>query len=150
MPLFVSTATATSPSATTKTCVQLATGAAVTCKVIGFDISFDGADSTKTPIVVTLQKPTGASSGGSSFTPLVVGPETSRTASTTSRVNDTTIGGSAVVYGRWAVPPTGGFSYQFPLGRELVMKVSEYLELVVTTVAGSATPTYHANVWFEE
>lgn len=150
MPIFVSTATAASPSNTTKTAVQLATGAAVTCKVVGFDITFDGADSTKTPIMVTLQKPTGASSGGSSFTPLVVGPETSRTASTTSRVNDTTIGGSAVVYGRWYIPPTGGFSYQYPLGRELVMKVSEFLELVVTTVTASGTPNYAANLWFEE
>ena len=148
---YVCTATAACGSATAKVAIQLATGTTITNTIMGFDISFDGADSTKTPIVVTLEKPTAAGSGGAAFTPLTLGPDAVANASvTTSRTNDTTPGTGNVVYARWAVSPTSGFSYQFPLGRELTMRVSEFVELKVTTVAGSGTPTYHANLWYEE
>ena len=151
MPLYVCTATAASASNAAKVAIQLATGTAVTNKIIAFDISFDGTTATNTPIVVTLEKPTAASSGGSTFTPLTLGPQAAADAAvTTSRVNDTTAGTGNVVYARWAINPTTGFSYQFPLGRELTMRVSEFLELKVTTVTASGTPTYHANLWFEE
>ena len=149
--LFVCTATAACASNAAKTAIQLATGTTVANAIVAFDISFDGADATKTPIIVTLEKPTAASSGGSTFTPLTLGPyATAVAAVTTSRVNDTTPGTGNVVYARWAVSPTSGFSYQFPLGRELTMRVSEFLELKVTTVTASGTPAYHANLWFEE
>src|SRR5512142_1486470 len=126
MPLYVVTATAACASNAAKTAIQIATGTTVTCRLVAFDVSFDGADSTKTPIVVTLEKPTAAGSGGSgAFTPLTYGPQAvADAAATTARTNDTTPGASAVVYHRWAVSPTSGFSYQFPLGRELTLRVS--------------------------
>lgn len=149
--LYVCNATAASASNAAKTAIQLATSTTATCKVVAFDISFDGADATKTPIVITLEKPTAAGSGGAAFTPLTLGPDAVAAASvTTPRTNDTTPGTGNVVYYRWAVPPTSGFSYQFPLGRELSMRVSEFLELKVTTVTASGTPTYHATLTFEE
>lgn len=151
MALFVCNATAACAANAAKTAIQLATGTAVTAKLVAFDVSFDGTSATATPIVVTLEKPTAASSLGSVFTPLTYGPQAvANTASTTSRVNDTTPGTGNVVYHRWAVPPTSGFSYQFPLGRELTLRVSEFLELKVTTVTASGTPNYHVNLVFEE
>ena len=150
MALFVVQAGAASPSNGTKVACQIATTSTKPCIVVGFDISFDGADATKTPIQVQLASPTAAGSGGSTFTPLLVSSESSATSSTTARVNDTTAGASATLFAAWYVSPTSGFSYQFPLGREVDLLISDFLELKVVTVTASGTPNYLANLWFVE
>lgn len=147
----VNTGAVASPSATTKVAVQLATTSTKACKIIGFDITFDGTDATKTPILVTFARETGASStGGSAPTPALAEGDASVTANTTARISDTTDGASPTVIAGWYVSPTSGLSYQFPLGREISMKISDFVAMRVTTVAGSGTPNYNATVWFEE
>ena len=150
MPLFVVQAGAASPSNSTKVPCQIATTSTKTCKIVAFDISFDGVTAAATPIEVQIARATGASSGGSSFTPLLVSADTSATSSTTARVNDTTAGSSPTKLASWYVAPTSGFSYQWPLGREIQCKISEFYELKIVTVTGSGTPNYQAQLWFEE
>jgi hypothetical protein len=147
----VNTGAVASPSNTTKVAVQLATTSTKACKIIGFDITFDGTDSTKTPILVTFARETGASSvSGSAPTPVLAEGDASVTANTTARISDTTDGASPTVICGWYVSPTSGLSYQFPLGREISMKISDFVAMRVTTVTASGTPNYNATVWFEE
>jgi hypothetical protein len=129
----VSTGVVASPSNGTKVAVQLATTA------------------TNTPIRVSFARETGASSvSGSAPTPVLAGGDASVTASTTARISDTTDGASPTEICSWYVPPTSGFSYQFPLGREISMKISDFVALRIITVTGSGTPNYVVNLWFEE
>lgn len=138
-------------SAAVKVMVQIASTTTKTCKIIGFDVSFDGTTATNTPILVELCRETGASStGGSAPTPARAGGDASVTSAMTARINDTTDGASPTVLGGWLVPPTSGFSYQFPLGREVTMVISDFIALRCTTVAGSGTPNYDATLWYEE
>lgn len=147
----VNTGAVASPSAATKVCVQLASTTTKTCKIIGFDITFDGTDSTKTPILVTIARETGVSStSGSAPTPVRAGGDASVTSAMTARISDTTDGASPTVIAGWYVPPTSGLVYQFPLGREPSMFISDFIALRVTTVAGSGTPNYNATLWYEE
>jgi len=151
MPLFVVQANGiASPSNSTKVACQIATTSTKVATIVACDISFDGTTSTSTPISVRLVRPTAAGSGGSTFTPLLVSGDTSATSSTTARISDTTAGASGTILATWYVPPTSGFSYQFPLGREIVCKISEFYELQVVTVTASGTPNYNANLWFVE
>lgn len=147
----VNTGSVASPSAATKVCVQLASTSTKTCKIIGFSVTFDGTDATKTPILVTLARETGVSStGGSAPTPVRMGGDASVTSAMTARISDTTDGASPTVLDGWFVPPTGGVIYQYPLGREPSMIISDWIALRVTTVAGSGTPNYNATLIYEE
>ena len=137
-------------SAAAKVAVEIATGAAVTCKIVAFDVSFDGTSATATPILIELVKTTAASSGGAAGTNNVVSADTSRTSQFTSRTNDTTDGTSPTVLSGWLVHPQTGLSYQWPLGREPNVPVSAFWEFRITTVSGSGTPNYDVNVWVEE
>lgn len=137
-------------SAALKVAAQIATASTMPALWIAWDVTFDGTDPTKTPILCEIVKTTSASStGGTAPTPAKWGA-TQTTALSSARINDTTDGGSPSVLASWLVPTTGGFSYQFPLGRELYMPVSTFYEMRLTTVSGSATPNYVVNVFFEE
>lgn len=138
-------------NAALKVAVQLASTANKTCKITGFDVSFDGVDATKTPILVELVRETGVSStGGTAPTPVLEGGDASATSAMTARINDTTDGAGPTVIRSWLVSPTSGFSYQYPLGRELSLKISDFVALRITTVAGSGTPNYEATLAYEE
>jgi len=147
----VNTGAVASPSNTTKVAVQLASTATKTCKIVAFDITFDGTDSTKTPILITFARETGVSStSGSAPTPVLAGGDASVTSAMTARISDTTDGSAPTVICGWYVPPTSGLAYQFPLGREITLKISDFVALRVTTVTASGTPNYNATVWYEE
>lgn len=138
-------------ASTTKVACQLATGTTITNAIIGFDISFDSVatGAGAIPIRVELVRATGASSGGSTLTPLEW--ETTGPASiTTARINDTTDGSSPTIVMSWLVSPTSGFSFQFPLGREIKMVVSDFFELRLISQSGMTTCNYEANLHFEE
>lgn len=147
---FTIRANAASPSNTVKVACSIASTSTKTAKLTQLDISFDGVDNTKTPILVELVRTTSAPSGGASHTPALLGGDASVTSNCTARINDTTDGGSPTVLLSWYVPPTGGLSIQFPLGREPSLKISDFLELRVTTVTASGTPNYAAAITFEE
>lgn len=149
MPSYGVRANAALPNATTKVAAQLATGANITAKLVGFSISFNGVDGSKAPVSVRMVKPTAASSGGSSFTPLQRNGRP-RTAQATARVNDTTPGTGAVIHRAWYVPPTSGLDIEYPLGREFELSASEFLELQVVTTENLSALSYEATLIFEE
>ncbi len=152
MALFtVNSGKVASASAALKVAVQIASTSTKTCKIVGVDFTFDGTTATNTPILCEMVRETGASStGGTAPTPVLAGGDASVTSNMTARINDTTDGASPTVLCGWLVPPTGGFSYQWPLGREITLKISDFVAARVTTVAGSGTPNYDVTIWFSE
>lgn len=143
-------------SAALKVAVDIKAASGTTCKLVAFDCTFDGTSATATPILLELVKESTASATtGSAFTPVQVGGGQTRTAQFTARINDTADGTNTSVLAAWLIPPTSGFSYQFPLGREVEIgpfgtAADTYLALRITTVAGSGTPNYEVNAWIEE
>jgi hypothetical protein len=138
-------------ASTTKVACQIATGSTVTATVLGFDIAFDSTatGAGAVPIQVQLARPTAAGSGGSTQTPAKFNND-DIAAVVTGRKNDTTAGASPTVIKEWLVSPTTGFSYQFPLGRELVLAESDFLELKLISQSGMTTCNYVGNIDFEE
>lgn len=141
--------TACAAAASVKVGVQLATGAAVRATITQIDVMFNGVTSTEKPVKVELVKTTGASSGGSSYTPLLNQPG-GRASQTTARINDTTDGSSPTIQQGYLIPATSGICMQFPLGREIEMAVSEFWEVRITLQSGAAANDYLVNVWFTE
>lgn len=135
----------------TKVACQLATGTTINNILRGFDISFDSVASGAgaIPVRVQIVKATGASAAGATATPGKNYPA-DIAAATTARVNDTTDGASPTILKEWLVSPTSGFSFQFPLGREICMNNSDFLELRLVSQAGMTTCNYVANLDFEE
>jgi hypothetical protein len=138
-------------SAALKVAVQIASTSTKTCKIVAVDCTFDGTTATNTPILLEMVRETGASNtSGTAPTPVLAGGDASVTSSMTARINDTVDGASPTVLNGWLIPPTSGFSYQWPLGREITLKISDFVAARVTTVAGSGTPNYDVTIWYEE
>lgn len=147
----VSSGTQSLAAATTRVAVQLATGAAVTNTVIAFDVTFDGTATGSAAIAVKVQivRTTGASSGGTAPTP-APWKKGQIASATTARINDTSDGASPSVIKEWLISPTAGIVYQFPLGRDLEMEASDFVEVRLVSQSGMTTCDYSVNVDFEE
>lgn len=116
--------------------------------VVGFDVAFDGITASNVPVKVDFCRVANTATGAASPpvpSPLLGG---GTAATTTVKWNATSEGASApaAICG-WYVPPTSGFSYQFPLGREIVIAASGLLALR-TTPANAVNVI--ANIWIEE
>lgn len=133
-------------AATARTLIELATGATIDNVWVGFDITFDGVTATAVPVKVDIISTT-ASGTGTSHTPARIGNAQARASITTAEILTTVEGSTPTVLMSWYVPPTSGFSYQWPLGRELGMTVSKFFGLRCTAPAGVNAL---ANVFFEE
>lgn len=121
-------------AATAKTVVELATGATIDNTLISLDVSFNGVTSTAVPVLVEVIT-TAATGTGTAATPNRVGPNQGRPSLTTAKTNLTVEGSTPVVVWSWYVPPTSGFSYLWPLGRELSMGPSKFLGIRCTAPA---------------
>lgn len=133
-------------AATARTLIELATGSTIDNVWLGFDITFDGATATAVPVKVDIITTT-ASGTGTTYTPVKFGASQSKSAITTAEVLTTVEGSSPTVLMSWYVPPTSGFSYQWPLGRELYMAPSKFMGIRCTAPAGVNAI---ANLVFEE
>lgn len=137
------------PSAAAKTLLQVVMGSANRGKVIAFEVSFDGADSTKTPILVELIRQTTA--GTSSALTLVKNDEASMAAIGTALQTFTAEPTPGDILASTELSPAGGiYSYQFPMDDNPVIAASGRLGIRVTTVAGSGTPNCVAWLKFSE
>ena len=136
-------------SAAAQTVLQVVAGSTKRLQVKSFEVSFDGADSTKTPILVDLTRQTTA--GTSSALTLVKHDEASEAAIATALQTFTAEPTAGDVLASVYLSPAGGiYSYQFPLGDEPVVAASGRIGLRVTTVAGSGTPNVAAWLKFLE
>jgi hypothetical protein len=124
-------------AATAKTVAEITTGSGVTNAWVSFDVTFDGATATNVPVKVELVSYTGASTG-TAFTPLKANGEAQNVAATsTAKVNDTVEPTTPTVRRSWAIPPTSGVLFQFPLGREVAyMPVSSIYGIRCTAPNG--------------
>jgi hypothetical protein len=136
-------------SAAAKTILQIVTGATHRAKVKSIEVSFDGTDSTKTPVLVELIRQTTA--GTSSALTLVQDDEASAAPIATALQAFTVEPTAGAVLRKKYLSPAGGiYSYQWPLGDEPSIDVSGRLGIRLTTVAGSGTPNCCAELTFEE
>ncbi len=139
-------------ASTTKVAIGLATGAAVTATLIGWDISFDSTASGAgaVSVRVALVRCTGVSSvAGSAVTPAPTA-KGGLAAAVTARAGDTTDGSAPTIIKEWLVSPTAGYSYIWPYGKELEMAVSDFLELRVTSQSGMTTCNFIADIDHQE
>lgn len=136
-------------SAAAKTLVQVATTSTKRILVKSWEVSFDGADSTKTPCLVELLRQTTAGTA-SALTPVKndQGSETVISSAQQTFTVEPTAGD--ILHSVYLSPAGGIFSYQFPLGDEPVVGVSGWIGVRVTTVAGSGTPNCSAFIKFLE
>jgi hypothetical protein len=143
--------TAAPAAAAVKVAVQLATGAAVTNTIIGIDITDDSVatGAGAVPTLVELVRTTGASSGGAVATP-APWKKGQIASGTTARINDTTDGAGPTVIMSWLVQPTGGQLMQLPLGRDVDMEASDFMEVRLTPQSGVTAYNYDVNVHIEE
>ena len=136
-------------SAAAMTVLQVVAGSTVRPLVKAWEVSFDGADSTMTPVLVELIRQTTA--GTSSALTLVKHDEASEPAISTALRTFTAEPTAGDILASVYLSPAGGiYSYQFPLGDEPVVAASGRIGLRGTTVAGSGTPNVAAWMKFLE
>lgn len=120
-------------AATSKTALQLVTGATRKAKVLEFGVSFASTTSTDGPVLAEFLVNTSAGTS-SAFTPIALDlsdPAAIQTALNTFTVEPT--GTAAAGPGPWRVTPVGGlFVYQFPVDQELKVPVSTRIGLRLT------------------
>jgi hypothetical protein len=136
-------------SAAAKTVLQVVAGSTTRQLVKAWEVSLDGADSTKTPVLVELVRQTTA--GTASALTLVKHDEASVAALGSAQQTFTIEPTAGDILASVYLSPAGGiYSYQFPLGDEPVIASSGRLGIRVTTVVGSGTPNVAAWLKFSE
>lgn len=135
-------------SGTAKSIVSVITGSTVTGRLIGFDVTFDGATATEVPVLVEIVRFT-TDGTGTGFTPIKGNGEAqNRAALCTSKHTYTVEPTTATVIRSFYIPATSGLPYAWPLGRE-----QGYLPpSTVTTIrcTANATRNVAVNLDFEE
>ena len=144
--------TAGAAAASVKVAVELQTGSGEVLRIKQVDVMFNGTSATAKPVKVELVKTTGASSGGSTYTPLKVNGDAYAvsTSFASCRINDTTDGSSPTIQQAYLVPATSGICIQFPLGCEPMVSASEFWEVRITWQTSETVTDYLVNVWWEE
>lgn len=147
---FVITSGSAAVATTLKVMAQMATGTALDNVMLGWDVYQNGAlNATTAASQVDVQRQSGVSSGGATFTPNRLNPITPHAAATTVRINDTTNGATPTTLFSLFVPVVSGISYQYPLGRELAMTASSWLAFCITGATG-VSANYIFNGYFAE
>ena len=130
-----------------KTLLQIAAAANHRVLVVELSVSFDGTDSAGAPILVEILRQTDAGTM-SSLTPVKVDADGDETLQTTAQENATAEPTAGDVIMREQVHPQGGgWTWQAPFGRELVLTGGERLGVRVTAAAAVNAV---ARVVFEE
>ena len=144
--------TAGAAANTAKVAVELQTGSGEIIRIKQVDVTLNGTNAAAKPVLVELVKTTGASSGGSTYTPLKVNGDAyaKATSIVSARINDTSDGASPTIQQAYLVPATSGMVIQFPLGCEPIVSASEFWEVRVTWQSGETVTNYLVNVWWEE
>lgn len=144
MQFVAAPSTFTAPSNASRTAIRLAPTSAVDMQLLEFGVSFDGTTATNTPILIKLTQ--SASITGGSASSITVHSMRDSAASVSVTANTYTAEPaytSQNTLKQWYVPPTSGIVIQFPLGREPQRLAASNvgLEIMITTVTGSGTPT---------
>ena len=136
-PLYIARVSALALSAaTTRTVLQVVSASSRRLAIKEWGISFDGADATKTPILVEILRQTTAGTS-SSLTLVQNDPgDPAPLASALQGFSSTEPTSGDVLWSEY-ITPAGGFDrVQLPLGEEIGVAVSTRLGLRVTTASG--------------
>jgi hypothetical protein len=133
-------------AATAKSALELGTSAATRIKIVEWWVTFDGVTPSNVPVKVEVGRfsagVTTATSVSDKF------DVADGTPATTSKHSTSTEGaGTADDILYFYVPPTGGFHYVAPLGREMVMGVSSFWRMRLT--APNAVNCQAGVIWEE-
>lgn len=146
-PVVVATGTAI------KTLLQLGTPSTCEVKVIEWGISFDGS-AAATPIKVELFGTTVTSTGGTGVSPVQWGNANGPASLCVSGASGTCFspsGEGTVANYRpldvQLIAPTSQYVHQFPLGREPMIAISQFIRIRVT--AGAGVNAYAYIIWEE-
>jgi hypothetical protein len=133
-------------AATAKTCIEIATPATQTNRIIDLTVGADAVVSGTLKVELITLAATGT---GTAYTPKKCNGEAqNRAANTTGKITDTAEGTTPTVLKTYLFPlPLGGFEIQLPLGRERYMPVST---IVGVRLTASVACNGYAYVEFEE
>ena len=141
-------------AATAKTCLMVIAPSTISGQLVELSVTFDGVTASNTPVLVELVKSSNATNSTPGTNNTSVTPVQSRgdgntngaglaplfTAFAASTSEPTVL----TVLKRWLVPPTSGFVYQAPLGREAAIVPSSGMGVRLT-----APQTVNARVGLE-
>lgn len=117
---------------TKKTVLQILAPTNQRVLVSEWSISFEGLDPVGTPIQVTLERQSTAGSGGDPLTPVKTNSGDDETIQTTALSDiDTSQPTETATLRREKVHPQGGYTWQAPFGKEIVVKGGERLGITV-------------------
>lgn len=123
-------------AATAKSIAELGTSASVRARIIEWSVTFDGVTATAVPVKVEVGRFSAAVTTATTFTADkldTADPTPGITAKHTTTTEGAGTADDVIIY---RIPPTGGFSIQYPLGREWVLPVSAFWRIRCTAAAG--------------
>ena len=135
-------------AATAKSMLELATPATDRVKIVEWWYEFDGTTSTNTPVKIEIGRFSAAVTTATAFTPEKFDPAMGTSAVTAKHSTSTEGAGTAddIIHRR--CPPTSGYHYVAPLGREFTMALSTFWRMRVT--AAQAVNITCGVIWEEE
>lgn len=122
-------------AATAKSVLELATPATDRLRIVEWWVDFDGVTASAVPVKVEVGRFSAAVTTATSFTAEKYDPAEGASAVTAKHSTSTEGAGTAddIIVKR--IPPTSGFHYVAPLGRELVVAVSSFWRMRLTAAA---------------
>lgn len=133
-------------AATAKTAIELGATSTGGFVITQLSITFNGVTASAVP--VTCDIATFAATGtGTAYTPNKISHPSDRVAATTAKVNDTVEPATQTVIDSFFIPPTSGYTIQYPLGREKRTAASGFLGIRLTA---PAIVSYLVTLYFEE
>jgi len=133
-------------AATAKTAIEVGATATGGFVITQLSITFNGV--TASAIPVTCDITTFAATGtGTGYTPNKISHPNDRVAATTAEINCTVEPATPTVIDSFFLPPTSGYTIQYPLGREKRTAASGFLGIRLTALA---VVNYIVTLYFEE
>lgn len=134
-------------AATAKTVASVISASGQTARIFGFDVTFDGTNSTAVPTLVELVRFT-TDGTGTAFTPIKGNGEAQNKAALCAAKHTYTVEPTTpTVIRSYYIAPVAGIPYQFALGREQAYLASGLIGVRITAPAAVNTAI---NLDFEE
>jgi len=118
--------------ATAKSVLELGVPSTDRAKIVEWWVDFDGTTATNTPVKVEVGRFSAAVTTATTLAGFKVDPADGTAAITAKHSTSTEGAGTASDVINRRIPPTSGFHYVAPLGREVVLAVSTFWRMRLT------------------